>query len=46
MEKKIKIDDETYMLIKKLSKDKNMTMNQLIIKLLEFGLLKEMKNNE
>lgn len=46
MEKKIKIYDETYMLIKKLAKDKNMTMNQLIIKLLEFGLLKEMKNNE
>lgn len=46
MEKKIKIDDETYMLIKKLAKDKNMTMNQLIIKLLEFGLLKEMRNNE
>lgn len=46
MEKKIKIDDETYMLIKKLAQDKNMTMNQLIIKLLEFGLLKEMKNNE
>ena len=43
MEKKIKIDDENYMLIKKLTKDKNMTMNQLIIKLLEFGLLKEMK---
>lgn len=43
MEKKIKIDDETYMLIKKLAQDKNMTMNQLIIKLLEFGLLKEMK---
>ncbi len=46
MEKRIKIDDETYMLIKQLAKDKNMTMNQLIIKLLEFGLLKEMKNNE
>ena len=46
MEKKIKIDDKTYMLIKKLAKDKNMTINQLIIKLLEFGLLKEMKNNE
>lgn len=46
MEKKIKIEDETYMLIKKLAQDKNMTMNQLIIKLLEFGLLKEMKNNE
>ena len=43
MEKKIKIADETYMLIKKLAQDKNMTMNQLIIKLLEFGLLKEMK---
>ena len=43
MEKKIKIDDETYKLIKKLAQDKNMTMNQLIIKLLEFGLLKEMK---
>ena len=43
MEKKIKIDDETYMLIKKLAQDKNMTMDQLIIKLLEFGLLKEMK---
>lgn len=43
MKKKIKIDDETYMLIKKLAQDKNMTMNQLIIKLLEFGLLKEMK---
>ena len=43
MEKKIKIDDETYMLIKKLAQDKNMTMNQLIIKLLEYGLLKEMK---
>lgn len=43
MVKKIKIDDETYMLIKKLAQDKNMTMNQLIIKLLEFGLLKEMK---
>ena len=46
MEKKIKIDDETYMLIKKIAEDKNMTTNQLIIKLLEFGLLKEMKNNE
>ena len=33
-------------MFKKLAKDKNMTMNQLIIKLLEFGLLKEMKNNE
>ena len=43
MKKTIKIDDETYMLIKKLAQDKNMTMNQLIIKLLEFGLLKEMK---
>lgn len=43
MEKKIKIDDENYMLIKKLAQDKNMTMDQLIIKLLEFGLLKEMK---
>ena len=43
MKKTIKIDDETYKLIKKLSQDKNMTMNQLIIKLLEFGLLKEMK---
>lgn len=43
MVKKIKIDDETYMLIKKLAQDKSMTMNQLIIKLLEFGFLKEMK---
>lgn len=46
MEKKIKIDDKTYTLIKKLAKDKNMTINQLIIRLLEFGLFKEMKNNE
>ncbi len=43
MKKTIKIDDETYMLIKKLAQDKNITMNQLIIKLLEFRLLKEMK---
>ena len=43
MKKTIKIDDESYKLIKKLAQDKNMTMNQLIIKLLEFGLLKEMK---
>jgi hypothetical protein len=43
MKKIIKIDDETYMLIKKLAQDKNITMNQLIIKLLEFRLLKEMK---
>jgi len=43
MKKTIKMDDETYKLIKKLAQDKNMTMNQFIIKLLEFGLLKEMK---
>ncbi len=46
MEVKIKIDKETHELIKKLAQDKNLTMNQLMIKLLEFGLLKEMKNNE
>ena len=43
MEVKIKIDKETNELIKKLVQDKNITMNQLMIKLLEFGLLKEMK---
>lgn len=43
MEVKIKIDKETHKLIKKLAQDKNMTMNQFMIKLLEFGLLKEMK---
>ena len=37
MKKTIKIDDETYKLIKKLAQDKNMTMNQFIIKLFEFN---------
>ena len=46
MIKHIKIDDDTYKIIKKISKDKNIIMNQLIIKLLEFELLKEMKDNE
>ena len=46
MEIKIKIDKETHELIKKLAQDKNITMNQLMIKLLEFGLLKEMKKDE
>lgn len=46
MEVKIKIDKETHELIKKLAQDKNISMNQLMIKLLEFGLLKEMKKDE
>lgn len=46
MEVKIKIDKETHELINKLAQDKNITMNQLMIKLLEFGLLKEMKKDE
>ena len=46
MEVKIKINKETHELIKKLAQYKNITMNQLMIKLLEFGLLKEMKKNE
>ena len=46
MEVKIKIDKETHELIKKLAQDKNLTMNQLIIKLLEFGLLKGMMKDE
>ncbi len=46
MEVKIKINKETHELIKKLAQDKNITMNQLMIKLLEFGLLKEMKKDE
>ena len=46
MEVKIKINKETHELIKKLVQDKNITMNQLMNKLLEFGLLKEMKKDE
>lgn len=46
MEVKIKINKETHELIKKLAQDKNITMNQLMNKLLEFGLLKEMKKDE
>lgn len=46
MEVKIKIDKETHELIKKLAQDKNLTMNQLMIKLLEFGLLKGMMKDE
>ena len=46
MEVKIKINKETHELIKKLAQDKNITMNQLMIILLEFGLLKEMKKDE
>ena len=46
MEVKTKINKETHELIKKLAQDKNITMNQLMIKLLEFGLLKEMKKDE
>ena len=45
MKKTIKIDDEIYKLIKKLARDKNMTINQLMIKLLELNL-KEMMIHE
>ena len=45
MKKTIKIDDEIYKLIKKLAQDKNITINQLMIKLLELNL-KEMMIHE